>query len=212
MEKFQKVSGIAAPLDLRNVDTDMIIPKQFLKTVVRDGLGEALFFDLRFEPNGKLKPDFILNRKPWSNAKILISGENFGCGSSREHAPWALRGFGIQVVIASRFADIFYNNCFQNALLPIILPEQRVRKLMEQATHADKATFSVDLAKQTITTSDGSVTFEIDDERKQALLDGRDAISHTLEQIDVIKEFEHSYYSSNPWLKKSTQDTLERHA
>ncbi len=201
MEKFQPVRSAAAPLDMQNVDTDMIIPKQFLKTVVRDGLGEALFYDLRFTPEGEKKPDFVLNKEPWQEAKILITGENFGCGSSREHAPWALRGFGIRVIVASRFADIFYNNCFQNALLPIILPEAEVRKLMEQAARGGNAVFAVDLERQEITTPDGVVPFDIDAERKKTLLEGRDAIADTLERLAAIEAFEEQQRTRQPWLQ-----------
>ena len=200
MEKFQPVRSSVAVLDRQNVDTDMIIPKQFLKTVVRDGLGEGLFFDLRFTPEGEKKPDFVLNKDPWRQAKILITGENFGCGSSREHAPWALRGFGIRVIVASRFADIFYNNCFQNALLPIVLPEEEVRKLMEQASRGGNVVFTVDLERQEIDTPDGSVPFEIDAERKKILLEGRDAIACSLEQLTLIEEFEKRQCTQQPWL------------
>ena len=203
MEKFKKVAGIAAPLDMQNVDTDMIIPKQFLKTITRENLGKALFYDLRFEPDGKEKPDFILNRKNYCDTKILIAGENFGCGSSREHAPWALRDFGIRVIIASRFADIFYNNCFQNALLPIILPEPEVQKLMEQAARGTNATFFVDLEKQEISAPDETISFEIEPERKKSLLEGRDAIAHTLEKSDAISEFEQKQLERQPWLQSS---------
>ena len=200
MEKFQPVRSVAAPLDMTNVDTDMIVPKQFLKTVVRDGLGEALFYDLRFTPEGEKKSDFVLNKTPWQKAKILITGENFGCGSSREHAPWALRGFGIRVIVASRFADIFYNNCFQNALLPIVLPEEEVRKLMEQAKCGGNAVFSVDLERQEITTPDGVVAFDIDSERKKILLEGRDAIADTLRRLEAIESFEQQQRARQPWL------------
>lgn len=201
MEKFKKISGIAAPLDMRNVDTDMIIPKQFLKTISRENLGKGLFFDLRFEPDGKEKPNFILNQENYCDTKILITGENFGCGSSREHAPWALRDFGIRVIIASRFADIFYNNCFQNALLPIILPEKEVQKLMEQAARGRNAIFAIDLEKQEIAAPDGTIRFEIEPERKKSLLEGRDAIAHTLEKNEAIEEFEQKQLQSQPWLQ-----------
>ncbi len=208
MEKFKKVSGIAAVLDMRNVDTDMIIPKQFLKTITRENLGNALFFDLRFEPDGEKKSDFILNQKAYRNTEILITGENFGCGSSREHAPWALRDFGIRVIIASRFADIFYNNCFQNALLPIILPELEVRKLMEQAARGTNATFSIDLEKQQISTPDGTISFDIEPERKKSLLEGRDAIAHTMEKSDAIAKFEQKQLENQPWLQNPIAKTL----
>ena len=201
MEKFRPVRSVAAPLDMQNVDTDAIIPKQFLKTVVRDGLGDALFYDLRFTPEGEEKPDFVLNKKPWREARILIAGENFGCGSSREHAPWALRGFGIRVIVASRFADIFYNNCFQNALLPIVLPEEEVRKLMEQAACGGNAVFSIDLERQEITTPDGIVVFDIDAERKKTLLEGRDAITETLQRLAAIESFEKQQRARQPWLQ-----------
>ena len=200
MEKFQPVRSVAAVLDMQNIDTDAIVPKQFLKTVVRDGLGDALFYDLRFTPEGEEKPDFVLNKKTWREAKILIAGKNFGCGSSREHAPWALRGFGIRVIVASRFADIFYNNCFQNALLPIVLPEEEVRKLMEQAARGGNALFAVDLERQEITTPEGVVPFAIDAERKKTLLEGRDAIVDTLERKPAIEAFEQRQRASQPWL------------
>ncbi len=201
MEKFTRVEGVAAPLPLTNVDTDMIIPKQFLKTIKRSGLGKNLFHEMRYHEDGSENPDFVLNREPYRNASILIAGENFGCGSSREHAPWALKDFGIRVIIAPSFADIFYNNCFQNGILPIRLPKEDVDKLMDDAERGANAVVTVDLEKQEITGPDGGVIhFDIDPFRKHCLLEGLDDIGLTLQKLDKIEAFERDYAERFPWL------------
>src|SRR5450432_1764533 len=180
MEAFKTLEGVAAPLNMINVDTDMIIPKQFLKTIHRTGLGKALFDEMRFNPDGSEKPEFVLNKPAYRKAQILVAGENFGCGSSREHAPWALLDFGIRCVIAPSFADIFYNNCFNNGLLPIALPKEAVARLSDEARGANHV-FSVDLAAQTVTSPSGAIfLFDIDAGRKQKLLEGLDDIGLTL--------------------------------
>src|SRR5688572_4249698 len=191
MQPFTTLSGSAAPFPMNNVDTDMIIPKQFLKTITRTGLGSALFYELRTHPDGSPNPDFILLKPQYRGAKILVTGANFGCGSSREHAPWALLDFGIRCLIAPSFADIFYNNCFKNGILPITLPQGEVDKLMEDATRGANAVISVDLEKQEVTRPDGEVIrFEIDPFRKQCLLNGWDDIGLTLRNEQKITEFE----------------------
>jgi 3-isopropylmalate/(R)-2-methylmalate dehydratase small subunit len=202
MDKFTVLTGVAAPLPIRNVDTDMIIPKQFLKTIKRTGLGKSLFYEMRFDPaTGKEIPDFVLNKPQYRDATILVTGDNFGCGSSREHAPWALLDFGIRCVIAPDFADIFYNNCFQNGILPIKLPQSDVDKLMDDANRGANATITVDLEKQEITGPDGGVIkFEIDPFRKHCLLNGLDNIGLTLEKGKEISSFETSTAASRPWL------------
>ncbi|HYD14936.1 MAG TPA: 3-isopropylmalate dehydratase small subunit [Hyphomicrobium sp.] len=200
MEKFIKLTGVAAPFPLRNVDTDMIIPKQFLKTIKRTGLGKALFYELRYDQSGKENPDFVLNKPAYRNAEILVTGENFGCGSSREHAPWALLDFGFRCVIAPDFADIFYNNCFQNGILAIKLPQEQVDKLLDDAGRGANATLSVDLEAQEIRGPDGGVIkFEIDPFRKHCLLNGLDNIGLTLEKEKAIKDFESRDASTRPW-------------
>ena len=200
MDKFTTLIGVAAPLNMVNVDTDMIIPKQFLKTIKRTGLKEGLFSELRWEMDGTPK-DFVLDRAPYRNAKILIAGDNFGCGSSREHAPWALLDFGISYVIAPSFADIFYNNCFKNGILPIKLPQEQVDRLMEDAGKGANATMTVDLAAQEITRPDGEkIAFEIDAHRKHCLLNGLDDIGLTLEKAKKIDSFEAGRTTSQPWL------------
>ncbi len=200
MEKFVRLEGIAAPLPLTNVDTDMIIPKQFLKTIKRSGLGKALFYELRYNEDGSENPDFILNREPWRKASILIAGENFGCGSSREHAPWALLDFGIRCIIAPSFADIFYNNCFQNGILPVKLPKAEVDRLMAVA-ESDMPELAVDLEKQQIEAPNGvTIPFDIDPFRKHCLLEGLDDIGLTLQKLDVIEAFEKDYAERFPWL------------
>lgn len=200
MEKFTTLTGIAAPLPLRNIDTDMIIPKQFLKTIRRTGLGKSLFFEMRFSQDGKENPDFVLNKPAYRQAQILVTGDNFGCGSSREHAPWALLDFGIRCVIAPDFADIFYNNCFQNGILPIRLPQSDVDKLMDDASRGANATITVDLEAQEIRGPDGGVIrFEIDPFRKYCLLNGLDNIGLTLEKSAKIDEFEKQVSQSRPW-------------
>ncbi|MBM9596211.1 3-isopropylmalate dehydratase small subunit [Roseitranquillus sediminis] len=201
MEKFTQLTGIAAPLPMMNVDTDMIIPKQFLKTIRREGLGRNLFDEMRYEDDGKENPDFVLNRPAYREAKILVSGENFGCGSSREHAPWALLDFGIRCVIAPSYADIFYNNCFKNGILPIVLPQEDVDKLMEDAERGANATVTVDLEKQEITGPDGgSIHFDIDPFRKHCLLNGLDDIGLTLERAATIDTFEAEAAQARPWV------------
>jgi 3-isopropylmalate/(R)-2-methylmalate dehydratase small subunit len=200
MQKFTRLSAPAAPLPVANIDTDQIIPKQFLSTVERAGLGKGLFYDMRFAPDGSEKADFVLNRAAYQGAGVLITGANFGCGSSREHAPWALMDFGISCVIAPGFADIFFNNCFKNGLLPIALPEAEVERLMAQATGAN-ARFDIDLEAQTITAPDGStISFEIDPGRKQALLLGLDEIGESLIHEAAIAAHEDRRRLVTPWL------------
>jgi len=200
MQKFTKLTGVAAPFPLRNVDTDMIIPKQFLKTIKRTGLGKALFYELRYDQAGNEMADFVLNKPAYRNAEILVTGDNFGCGSSREHAPWALLDFGFRCVIAPDFADIFYNNCFQNGILAIKLPQEQVDKLMDDAGRGANATLSVDLEAQEIRGPDGGVIrFEIDPFRKHCLLNGLDNIGLTLEKEKAIKDFEGRDAAARPW-------------
>ena len=201
MDKFTTLTGIAAPLPLRNIDTDMIIPKQFLKTIKRTGLGKSLFYEMRFDQSGKEVSDFVLNKPQYRKAEILVTGDNFGCGSSREHAPWALLDFGIRCVIAPDFADIFYNNCFQNGILPIRLPQADVDKLMDDANRGANATITIDLETQEIRGPDGGVIkFEIDAFRKHCLLNGLDNIGLTLEKDKSIEAFEDKAGVSRPWL------------
>ena len=201
MEKFTTLRGVAAPLPMVNVDTDMIIPKQFLKTIKRTGLGSALFFEQRMKPDGSENPDFVLNKPAYRRAQILVTGANFGCGSSREHAPWALLDFGIRCVIAPSFADIFYNNCFKNGILPVVLPQADVDKLMDDAERGSNAVISVDLEKQEISGPDGGcLKFEIDPFRKQCLLNGWDDIELTLRNENKISEFESRRKQTEPWM------------
>ena len=201
MEKFTTLRGIAAPLPMINVDTDMIIPKQFLKTIKRTGLGKHLFEELRYEPTGAEKPDFVLNRPAYRKAQILVAGENFGCGSSREHAPWALLDFGIRCVIAPSFADIFYNNCFKNGVLPIALPQEEIDKLMDDAERGANAIIAIDLEKQEITGPDGGcIHFELDPFRKHCLLNGLDDIGLTMQKRPSIDSFESKNRTGQPWL------------
>jgi 3-isopropylmalate/(R)-2-methylmalate dehydratase small subunit len=200
MEKFTTLTGVAAPLPMINVDTDAIIPKQFLKTIERTGLGKNLLYELRYDEDGKEKPDFVLNKPAYRKAQILVAGDNFGCGSSREHAPWALLDFGIRCVIASSFADIFYNNCFQNGILPIKLPQEDVDKLMDDAERGANATITIDLEKQEIRGPDGGcVRFEMDPFRKRCLLEGLDGIGLTLESEKAISDFEETAKAARPW-------------
>jgi 3-isopropylmalate/(R)-2-methylmalate dehydratase small subunit len=200
MEKFTKLTGIAAPLPMRNVDTDMIIPKQFLKTIARTGLGRSLFFELRYDQGGKENPDFVLNKPAYRAAKILITGENFGCGSSREHAPWALLDFGFRCIIAPDFADIFYNNCFQNGILPIKLSPGEIDKLLDDANRGANATITVDLEAQEIRGPDGGVIrFDVEPFRKHCLLNGLDSIGLTLEKEKAIQSFEERAALARPW-------------
>jgi 3-isopropylmalate/(R)-2-methylmalate dehydratase small subunit len=201
MQAFTKLSGVAAPLPMVNVDTDMIIPKQFLKTIARTGLGRALFHELRTLPDERENPDFVLNKPAYRHAQILVAGANFGCGSSREHAPWALLDFGIRCVIAPSFADIFYNNCFKNGILPVVLPEEDMAKLMDDAERGANAIVSVDLEKQEIRGPDGGcVTFEIDPFRRQCLLNGWDDIGLTLRNEAKISAFEAQRKVEALWL------------
>ncbi len=201
MDKFTTLTGIAAPLPLRNIDTDMIIPKQFLKTIKRTGLGKSLFYEMRFDQSGKEDADFVLNKPQYRKAEILVTGDNFGCGSSREHAPWALLDFGIRCVIAPDFADIFYNNCFQNGILPVRLPQKDVDKLLDDANRGSNATITVDLESQTIRGPDGgTLKFDIDPFRKHCLLNGLDSIGLTLEKEKSITSFEEKVSLARPWL------------
>jgi 3-isopropylmalate/(R)-2-methylmalate dehydratase small subunit len=201
MEPFNKLEGVAAPLNMINVDTDMIIPKQYLKTIHRTGLGKALFDEMRFNQDGSEKPDFVLNKPAYRKAKILVTGENFGCGSSREHAPWALLDFGIRCVIATSFADIFYGNCFKNGILPIKLPQEQVDKLMDDAGRGANAIISIDLENQEIRGPDGGmIKFEVDAFRKQVLLNGWDDIALTLRAGEKIDSFEKTQATQAPWL------------
>jgi len=201
MEKFTKLRAVAAPLPMVNVDTDKIIPKQFLKTIKRTGLSKGLFHELRFDEAGRPKAGFVLDQHAYREAKILVAGANFGCGSSREHAPWALLDFGIRCVIAPSFADIFYNNCFKNGILPIALPQEQVDLLMDDAERGSNAVVSVDLESQTITGPDGGeIRFEIDPFRKHCLLNGLDDIDLSLEKQAAIDSFEDSQRASQPWL------------
>ena len=201
MEKFDTLKGIAAPLAIVNVDTDMIIPKQFLKTIKRTGLGKNLFDEMRYDDAGKEIPAFILNRQPYRHAKVLVAGDNFGCGSSREHAPWSLADFGIRCVIAPSFADIFFNNCFKNGILPIRLPQVEVDHLMKLAGNEETAEFTIDLPDQTITAGDGTVRdFEVDAFRKKCLLEGVDDIGLTLEKSAAIDMFEKKDQAKRSWL------------
>jgi 3-isopropylmalate/(R)-2-methylmalate dehydratase small subunit len=201
MEPFRKLDGIAAPLDMINVDTDMIIPKQFLKTIHRTGLGKALFDEMRYNEDGSEKPDFVLNKPAYRKAQILVAGENFGCGSSREHAPWALLDFGIRCVIAPSFADIFYNNCFKNGILPIRLPQEIVDKLLADASRGSNARISVDLETLEIRGPDGGmVKFEVDEFRRQCLLNGWDDIGLTLREDDKIAAYEKQHKHDAFWI------------
>jgi 3-isopropylmalate/(R)-2-methylmalate dehydratase small subunit len=200
MDKFTKLTGVAAPMPMINVDTDAIIPKQFLKTIKRTGLGKHLFHELRFDEKGKEKPNFVLNKPAYRKAQILVAGENFGCGSSREHAPWALLDFGIRCVISTSFADIFYNNCFQNGVLPIKVSPEDLDKLMDDADRGANATITVDLENQEIRGPDGGVVkFEMDAFRKRCLLEGLDNIGLTLQHEQSITAHEAKMKSARPW-------------
>jgi 3-isopropylmalate/(R)-2-methylmalate dehydratase small subunit len=200
MQKFTTLTGIAAPMPLVNIDTDMIIPKQFLKTIQRSGLGKNLFDEMRYTQDGQEIPDFVLNQPAYRKTEILIAGDNFGCGSSREHAPWALLDFGIRCVISTSFADIFYNNCFKNGILPIVMPQDVVDVLMADARKGANARVTVDLPSQTVTTSDGqSFPFDVDPHRKHCLLNGLDDIGLTLEKAASIDSYEKSLATLRPW-------------
>ncbi|MDB5446993.1 MAG: leuD1 [Phenylobacterium sp.] len=203
MQAFTRLDAKAAPLPMANVDTDQIIPAQFLKTVEREGLGRGLFYDFRFDEHGQAKPDFILNRPEYKGAGVLVAGDNFGCGSSREHAPWALMDFGIRCVVSTSFADIFYNNCFQNGLLPVVLKADEVQALMEEAKGGNHV-MSVDLASQTVTAPSGqSFRFEIDPQRKEKMLKGLDAIGETLQRASAIDVYEMKRALDQPWLERA---------
>ncbi|MEP9352776.1 3-isopropylmalate dehydratase small subunit [Xanthobacter sp. KR7-65] len=201
MDKFTVVEGVAAPLKLVNVDTDMIIPKQYLKTIKRTGLGTGLFSEMRYADDGSENPAFVLNQPAYRNAKILVAGDNFGCGSSREHAPWALLDFGIRCVISTSFADIFYNNCFKNGILPVVVSKEDLDKLFDDADRGANATLTVDLPAQEIRGPDGGVVkFEIDPFRKRCLIEGLDDIGLTLEKAPAISEYEAAKGGERPWL------------
>ncbi len=201
MDKFDTLTGIAAPMPLVNIDTDMIIPKQFLKTIKRSGLGANLFDEMRFDRQGNEIPDFVLNKPQYREAEILVAGENFGCGSSREHAPWAIKDFGIRAVIAPSYADIFYNNCFKNGIIPIVLPQDQVDALMKDAEKGANARMTIDLEAQTVTSSDGDVfSFEVDSFKKHCLMNGLDDIGLTMEKSASIKSFEEAASQARPWV------------
>jgi len=201
MEKFTSLSGIAAPMALVNIDTDMIIPKQFLKTIKRSGLGVNLFDEMRYNLDGSEIPDFVLNQPAYRDAQILVAGDNFGCGSSREHAPWAIADFGIRCVISTSFADIFYNNCFKNGILPIVLPEDQRDALMKDAENGANARIEVDLEAQTVTGADGETYhFEVDAFKKHCLMNGLDDIGLTMQKVNAIDVFEAKYGESMPWV------------
>jgi len=201
MRKFDKLTGVAAPMPMPNIDTDKIIPAQYLKTIKRTGLGKALFSKLRYREDGSENPDFVLNKPAYRKAQILVAGENFGCGSSREHAPWALADFGIRCVISEGFADIFYNNCFKNGILPVKVRKKELALLMDDASRGANATLTVDLEKQEITGPDGGcIKFEIDAARKATLLQGLDEIGLTLKKDRQIGDFEQRVKAERPWL------------
>ena len=200
MQKFTTLTGVAAPLPIMNVETDMIIPKQYLKTIARTGLGKGLFSEMRYKEDGSENPDFVLNKPAYRGATILVAGDNFGCGSSREHAPWALLDFGLRCIISTSFADIFYNNCFKNGVLPIKVSQAELDKLFDDAARSENATLTVDLAAQEIRGPDGGViTFEIDPFRKHCLLNGLDDIGLTLQQAAKIDAFEKATAQTRPW-------------
>ena len=198
MRKFKTIKSIPAYLPIVNIDTDMIIPKQFLKTIKRTGLGKNLFYEMRYNEKGNPIEDFILNTKPFNESKILIAGKNFGCGSSREHAPWALLDFGITCVISSSYADIFYNNCFKNGILPIILPDTKIKELSDYSKRKEEIT--VNLEEQKITYGNNETTFEIDQFKKKCLLEGLDDIALSLEKNPKITEFEKKLVTNKPWI------------
>ncbi|MBP0483199.1 3-isopropylmalate dehydratase small subunit [Sagittula salina] len=201
MDKFEKLTGIAAPMPLVNIDTDMIIPKVFLKTIKRSGLGVNLFDEMRYDRQGNEIPDFVLNQPQYREAEILVAGDNFGCGSSREHAPWALKDFGIKSVISTSFADIFYNNCFKNGILPIVLPQEAVDVLMKDAEKGSNARMIVDLEHQTVSSSEGETfSFEVDPFKKHCLLEGLDDIGLSLEKAPAIDSYEQKMAQARPWV------------
>ncbi len=200
MQKFTKLTGVAAPLPIVNVDTDMIIPKDYLKTIKRTGLGVGLFAEMRYKDDGSENPDFVLNKPAWRKAEILVAGDNFGCGSSREHAPWALLDFGIKCVISTSFADIFYNNCFKNGILPITVSPEDLEKLMDDASRGSNATVTVDLEKLEIRGPDGGlIKFSLDEFKRHCLLNGLDDIALTLEKAASIDRFEERNTENRPW-------------
>ena len=201
MQKFDQLTGVAAPLDILNIDTDMIIPKQFLKTIKRSGLGKNLFDEMRYDRDGSEMADFVLNRAPYRQAEILVAGDNFGCGSSREHAPWALLDFGIRCVISTSFADIFYNNCFKNGILPIVVSPDERDALLADAADTENPELSIDLVAQTIRRPNGvTISFEVDAFRKKCLLEGLDDIGLTMEKSGSIDDFEVNRAREQPWL------------
>jgi 3-isopropylmalate/(R)-2-methylmalate dehydratase small subunit len=201
MQKFDQLTGVAAPLDILNIDTDMIIPKQFLKTIKRSGLGKNLFDEMRYDRDGSEMVDFVLNRAPYRQAEILVAGDNFGCGSSREHAPWALLDFGIRCVISTSFADIFYNNCFKNGILPIVVSPDERDALLADAADTENPELSIDLVAQTIRRPNGvTISFEVDAFRKKCLLEGLDDIGLTMEKSGSIDDFEANRTQQQPWL------------
>lgn len=202
MDKFHSLKGIAAPLPIVNIDTDMIIPKQFLKTIKRTGLGVSLFYEMRYDNDGNLIKDFVLNTSPFDQSKILVAGDNFGCGSSREHAPWSLKDFGIRCVISTSFADIFYNNCFQNGILPIVVSPENLDQFMTAAKNQTE--FNIDLPEQIIKAGNHSINFEIEEFRKERLLQGLDDIGITLGYQDKINAYEEDKKNKKPWLFKDT--------
>ena len=198
MEKFKNLKSIPVYLPIVNIDTDMIIPKQFLKTIKRTGLGKSLFFEMRYDNEEKEIKDFVLNKEPYNNSKILIAGKNFGCGSSREHAPWALLDFGITCVISSSYADIFYNNCFKNGILPITISEEKIKELAEYSNRKEE--ISIDLIEQKITFGNNEIKFEIDDFKKECLIEGYDDIALSLNHKSKIESFENKIKSERPWI------------
>ncbi|WP_333817657.1 3-isopropylmalate dehydratase small subunit [Tabrizicola sp.] len=200
MDKFTTLTGVAAPMPLVNIDTDMIIPKQFLKTIQRSGLGKNLFDEMRYTQDGQEIPDFVLNQPAYRKAEIIVAGDNFGCGSSREHAPWALLDFGIRCVISTSFADIFFNNCFKNGILPVVLPQEAIDHLMDDARKGANARLTVDLESQTVTAADGTTfAFEVDPFKKHCLMNGLDDIGLTLEKASAIDSFEAKNAALRPW-------------
>ena len=198
MQKFNKLKSIPAYLPIVNIDTDMIIPKQFLKTIKRTGLGKNLFFEMRYDNEGKIIDEFVLNKKPYNESKILIAGNNFGCGSSREHAPWALLDFGITCVISSSYADIFYNNCFKNGILPIILEEEKIKELSEYAKRKEE--ISIDLSDEKIVFGNNEIKFSLDPFKKKCLIEGLDDIALSLKKADKIQKFENNLKNTKPWI------------
>jgi 3-isopropylmalate/(R)-2-methylmalate dehydratase small subunit len=204
MRNFTQLTGVSAPLPMINIDTDMIIPKQFLKTITRSGLGKSLFFEMRYDDNGKELPDFVLNQAPYRNTEILVAGDNFGCGSSREHAPWALQDFGIRAVIAPSFADIFFGNCYKNGMLPVVLPQEQIDVLLADAAGDNTRVLTIDLPNQKVVRANGeSFSFEINPTSKHQLVEGLDEIGQTMLRAGEIDSFEQKQHASQPWLWSS---------